>query len=316
MKRKLLFVFNPHSGRAQLKNKLVPILDLFVKNGYEVTVHPTQAKLDARHIVMEIASQYDLLVCSGGDGTINEVVDGLMEIEQRPDLGYIPAGTVNDFASSLHISRDMLKAAELAMTGEPFACDIGGFNQDYFSYVAAFGLFTDVAYQTPQQTKNILGRMAYILEGAKRLSNVSSYRIKIEHDNGVIEDDFIFGLVTNSTSVGGFKGYRGAGVKLDDGMFEVSLIKTPQNPLDLQMIIGALMVKEINKDFIMTFRTSKLKLISEEEVPWTLDGEYGGTEKEVEIVNHRQAIRIIVNPDKLTKRVETAQLPEEIADEV
>jgi diacylglycerol kinase (ATP) len=316
MNRKLLFVFNPHSGRAQLKNKLVGILDLFVKHGYEVTIHPTQAKLDAKQVVMERAGQYDLLVCSGGDGTMNEVVDGLMEIDPRPNLGYIPAGTVNDFASSLHISRDMMKAAELVMTGKPFACDIGGFNREYFTYVAAFGLFTDVAYQTPQQSKNMLGRMAYILEGAKRLSNIQSYHIKVEHDQGVIEDDFIFGLVTNSTSVGGFKGYRGSDVKLDDGLFEVSLIKTPANAIELQMIIGALMMKEINKDFITTFHTSRLTLTSEEEVPWTLDGEYGGTEKEVQIVNHPKAIHILVNPDVITERTGFVKTDEEPADEI
>ena len=301
-KKKLLFVFNPRSGKAQLKNRLMEIIDLFVKHGFEVTVHPTQAQEDALMVVSQTASHYDMIVCSGGDGTINEVVSGLMTIATRPVLGYIPSGTVNDFASSLHIPRDTLKAAELAMNGEPFSCDIGGLNERYFSYVAAFGIFTDIAYQTPQHFKNILGKTAYVLEGAKQIYNIKSYHMVVEYNDTVIEDDFMFGLVTNSTSVGGFKGYRGKGVKLDDGVFEVSLIKTPKNTIELQMIVSALMQKVINQDFITTFRTSDLKMTSTEQVPWTLDGEYGGTYTTVKVQNHRQAIRVMTDSEKLVER--------------
>jgi diacylglycerol kinase (ATP) len=305
--KKLLFVFNSRSGKAQIKSKLLDMIDLFVKNGYEVTAHPTQAQQDALELVQENAPEYDMIVCSGGDGTVNEVVSGLMSVADRPLLGYIPAGTVNDFASSLHIPKDMLKAAHLAMEGTPFSCDIGGFNDRYFSYVAAFGIFTDVAYQTPQHFKNILGRTAYVLEGAKQLYNIKSYHMAVEYNGQVMEDDFIFGLVTNSTSVGGFKGFRGKGVKLDDGVFEVSLIKTPKNSIELQMIVSALMQKVINQDFITTFRTSELKLTCSEGVPWTLDGEYGGTHKAVRVQNHRQAIRIMTDPEKLVERVEAGE---------
>ena len=297
--RKMLFVFNPHSGKAQIKNRLLELVDFFVKHDYEVLIHPTQDRLDAYRMVKAHAARCDMVVCSGGDGTVNEVVSGLMQVASRPVLGYIPAGTVNDFASSLALPRDMKRAARIAMEGRPFACDVGGFNESYFCYVAAFGIFTDVAYQTPQHFKNILGRSAYMLEGAKQLYNLKSYHMRVEHDGLVKEDDFIFGLVTNSTSVGGFRGFRGNDVLLDDGLFEVSLIKAPQNIMELQMIVSALMQKEINQDFITTFRTSDLKITCTEEVPFTLDGEYGGQHSVVRVQDHRQAVRIMTDPARL-----------------
>lgn len=298
MSKKMLFVFNPHSGKAQVKQKLFQIVDIFVKNGYQVTVHPTQEKMDAKRMVKKFAKRSDIIVCSGGDGTINEVVDGLMECEKRPPLGYIPTGTVNDFASSLKLSKNIMKAAQAVVDGKPYPCDVGGFNDEFFTYIAAFGAFTDVAYETPQQTKNILGRMAYILEGMKRLGNLQSYHMKFEYEEQVIEDDFIFGMITNSTSIGGFKGLSGKGVKLNDGLFEVSLIKMPKNPFELQMIVNALITGEANLDYMYSFRAAKVKVSSELEVPWTLDGEFGGAWKEAEIVNYKQAIEVITTGKK------------------
>lgn len=294
MSKKMLFVFNPHSGKAQVKQKLFFIIDSFVKGGYQVIVHPTQEKLDAKKMVKKYAKRCDVIVCSGGDGTVNEVVDGLMECEKRPLLGYIPTGTVNDFASSLKLSKNIGKAVHTVVEGDSFACDVGGFNDEYFTYIAAFGAFTDVAYETPQQTKNILGRMAYILEGMKRLGNLQSYHMKFESEEQVIEDDFIYGMITNSTSVGGFKGLSVKGVKLNDGLFEVFLVKMPRNPIELQMIINALFTGEINPDYMYSFRAGEIKVSSEIEVPWTLDGEFGGACQEARIVNYKQAIEIIV----------------------
>ncbi len=288
--KKLFFIYNPHSGKAQIKNKISEIIDLFVKNHYEVTVHPTQEREDALHMVEQKAGQYDMIVFSGGDGTVNEVVSGLMKTGQHPTLGYIPSGTVNDFAA--------------------FDCDIGGFNDKYFSYVAAFGIFTDVAYQTPQHFKNILGKTAYVLEGAKQLYNLKSYHMTVHYQHMVLEDDFIFGLITNSTSVGGFKGYRGKGVKLDDGEFEVSLIKAPKNPIEMQIIISALLQKEINQDFITTFRASELKIVCDEEVSWTLDGEFGGAYKDVSFQTRRKAIRIMTDPIKMLESMMEAESEE------
>ncbi len=291
--KKMLFIYNPLSGRAQLKNKLNDVIDLFVKNGFEVTVHPTQDKLDAMNQVKNRAQNFDYIVCSGGDGTINEVVDALMQIDERPIIGYMPTGTVNDFASSHKLFKDIIKSANTVVSGEPYAFDVGKFNEEYFTYIAAFGAFTEVAYQTPQQSKNMLGRQAYILEGIKRLANLKSYKMKVEYDEGQIEDEFIFGMVTNSNSIGGFKGISGRGVKLNDGLFEVSLIKVPKNPYELQMIINALLKREPDKNYMYSFRTSKIKFMCDENVEWTLDGEYGGSEKEVVVQNIQQALSIL-----------------------
>lgn len=300
--KKMLFIYNPLSGRAQLKNKLNDVIDLFVKNGFEVTVHPTQKKFDAVEQVKNRAKDFDYIVCSGGDGTINEVVDAMMQIDDRPLIGYMPTGTVNDFASSHKLSKDIIKSANTVVFGEPYAFDVGKFNNEFFTYIAAFGAFTDVAYQTPQQTKNILGRQAYILEGIKRLASLKTYHMKVEYDGGTIEDEFIYGMVTNSNSIGGFKGLSGKGVKLNDGLFEVSLIKNPKNPYELQMIINALLKREPDKNYMYSFRTSKLKLSCDNNVEWTLDGEYGGSEKEVTIENVQKALSIL-RPKKEIKTV-------------
>ena len=242
--KRLLFVYNPHAGKGLLKPKVSDIIDIFVKAGYEVTAYPTQAYHDAYRKIREFTDHYDLVVCSGGDGTIDEVVTGMMAREERVPVGYIPTGTTNDFAHSLKIPRDILAAADNAVYGQAFPCDVGQFNDGIFVYIAAFGLFTDVSYQTNQTAKNILGHLAYVLEGTKRLFNIPSYRIKVTHDGEVIEDEFIYGMVTNSRSVGGFRNMVGKNVTFDDGVFEVMLIKMPKNPIELQEIITALLTEQ------------------------------------------------------------------------
>ena len=209
MSKKLLFVFNPKSGKGLIKNHLVDIVDIMVKAGYEVTIYTTQAQGDAIQKIENEAKYYDRIVCSGGDGTLDEVITGLNRSQVKVPIGYIPAGSTNDFANSLKIPKDMVKAAEIAVGGTPFLCDMGYFNGDTFVYVAAFGLFTDVSYQTNQSLKNSIGHAAYVLEGAKRLSHIPSYKIKITHDGEVIEGEFMIGMVTNSKSVAGFKGITG-----------------------------------------------------------------------------------------------------------
>lgn len=295
MSKRLLFIFNPHSGKAQMKNNLCDIIDLFVKNGYEVTVHPTQFSKDALQVAKENAANFDLIVCSGGDGTVNEVISGLMECENRPLVGYIPAGTVNDFASSLGLSGNMLQAAKSIMEGEVFSYDVGKMNQQYFNYVTGFGLFTDVSYQTSQEAKNLLGRLAYLLEGAKQLANIPSYRIKVEYDGKVIEDQFMLGLVTNSVSVGGFKNIVGRNhFLMDDGLFEVTLVRTPQNLIELNKIINAFLQNSNDCDGLYTFSTKELKFTCEDSVPWTLDGEFGGSFHEVIVKNEQKAVQLLV----------------------
>lgn len=297
--KKLLFVYNPRAGKEMLKPRLSDVLDIFVKAGYEVTVHPTQAYRDAYYQIKEYeVGKYDLIACSGGDGTIDEVATGMMKRrEMEKDVvpvGYIPAGTTNDFAKSLHIPRKPLAAADNAVKGVPFPCDIGKFNDSVFVYIAAFGIFTDVSYETDQAVKNVLGHMAYILEGAKRIFNIPSYKIKVEHDGEVIEDEFIFGMVTNSRSVGGFSNMVGKNIVFDDGLFEVTLIKTPKNPIALQEIIAALLIEQVDTKHMYTFKTKKITFDSVEEIPWTLDGEFGGEQDYVEIENVQKAMEIMV----------------------
>lgn len=297
--KKLLFVYNPRAGKEMLKPRLSDVLDIFVKAGYEVIVHPTQAYRDAYYQIKEYeVGKYDLIACSGGDGTIDEVATGMMKRREMGKdvvpVGYIPAGTTNDFAKSLHIPRKPLAAADNAVKGVPFPCDIGKFNDSVFVYIAAFGIFTDVSYETDQAVKNVLGHMAYILEGAKRIFNIPSYKIKVEHDGEVIEDEFIFGMVTNSRSVGGFSNMVGKNIVFDDGLFEVTLIKTPKNPIALQEIIAALLIEQVDTKHMYTFKTKKITFDSVEEIPWTLDGEFGGEQDYVEIENVQKAMEIMV----------------------
>lgn len=294
--KKLLFIYNAHSGKGAIKGKLADILDMMVKMGFSVTAHPTQARGEAIALTETLCTQYDMVVCSGGDGTLDEVVTGMMRVpkaERRP-IGYIPSGSTNDFANSLQIPKGMQKAAEIAVAGRPFACDVGRFNDDSFIYVAAFGIFTEVSYQTNQELKNLLGHAAYLLEGAKSLKDIEAYRMRVEYEGQELEGEFIYGMVSNSVSVGGFKQIAGKNVQLDDGVFEVTLIRRPKNPLELNEIIAALLARVDNSDLIYSFKTDKITFYMEKEVPWTLDGEYGGAHRKAEIQNCRQAVEIMV----------------------
>ena len=292
--KKILFIYNPNAGKGLIKPRLSDILDIFVKAGYELTVYPTQSYRDAYKKVTAFTEDYDRVICCGGDGTLDEVVTGMMKRETRVPIGYIPAGTTNDFANSLHIPKDMLQAASAAAEGEEFACDIGRYNDDIFVYIAAFGLFTDVSYQTRQEMKNVLGHLAYVLEGMTRLFDIPSYRIKVTHEDQVIEDEFVFGMVTNSRSVGGFRNMVGKNVVFDDGEFEVTLVKTPKNPIALQEIITALVTNQMDTKYMYSFKTKSIRFESVEEIPWTLDGEFGGQHDVVEIGCCRRALRIVV----------------------
>lgn len=292
MGQRMLFIYNPRAGKAQIRSNLLDIIDIFVKAGYEVTAYPTQAAGDAIKAVEERRSGYDIVVCSGGDGTLDEVVTGMMRCDEILPIGYVPAGSTNDFANSLGIPKGMIKAADVVVNGDDFACDIGSFNNKSFIYVAAFGLFTDVSYETNQDIKNVLGHAAYLLEGVRRLPTVRSYALRISYDDRVIEGEFLYGMVTNSYSVGGFRGLTGKDVLLDDGLFEVMMVRKPSNPLDLNNIIRALVDKRVKSEHIYTFKTSHLVVESEEPVAWTLDGEFGGDHTKAVIQNRNRVLHI------------------------
>ena len=294
----MLFVFNPKAGKGKIKAHLLDIVDIFSSHDYEIIIRSTQAPRDAYEKAKEYANSVDMIVCSGGDGTLDEVVTGIMEAESSVPIGYIPAGSTNDFANSLFMPKNMTKVAEMIMEEELYHCDIGRFNQKTFAYVAAFGLFTDVSYETDQDLKNVLGHVAYVLEGVKRLFDIKSYHMKVTSDEVQAEDDFIVGMITNSRSVGGFKNLTGKNVDMNDGLFEVTLIAHPKNPLQLQEIITALVMAEDNTDLIYSFKTKKLTIESDEEVPWTLDGEFGGDHSYVDIENRHKALNLYLKSTK------------------
>lgn len=298
--KKIYFIYNPHSGKEQIGMKLNEIIQILAEKDNELTVVPTIGYLDAMERITNLPDGYDLVVCSGGDGTLDEVVTGMMKRPEarRIPVGYIPSGTTNDFARSLEIPRNMPEAAKTAITGTPFACDIGSFNEDSFVYIASFGIFTDVSYSTKQEIKNVLGHMAYILEAMKSLYSIKSYKMKVSSEEMEFEGDFLFGMVTNSKSVAGFKGLVRNEVVFDDGVYEVTFIKRPKNPLEIQEILAALLNEELDSNYMYSFRTRRLTIESEEMVPWTLDGEFGGEHESVVIENNQKAIEIIINSAK------------------
>ena len=295
LEKKLIFIFNPKAGKGKIKTSLMDIVDIFNKGGYEVIIRATQAPRDAYEQVKKYADKVDLVVCSGGDGTLDEVVTGITELKSQVPVGYIPAGSTNDFANSLFVPKNMLEAAAMIMKEEIYRCDVGRFNDKTFAYVAAFGLFTDVSYETSQDLKNILGHLAYVMEGAKRIFDVKTYHLCVEANGEVHEGDYIYGMITNSHSVGGFRNLVGNDVEMDDGLFEVTLIKKPKNPLELNEIIAALINAYDDTDMIDAFKADSLYIHGDEAISWTLDGEFGGEHKEVNIKNRKQALDIFIN---------------------
>lgn len=295
MPQKLLFLVNPNSGKGEIRHLIIDCIDRFIGAGYEITVHTTQTSGDATQVVASRGGEYDLIVCSGGDGTLNETVTGLMHLREKPALGYIPSGTTNDFATSLGIPKKTLDAVEMILKGKPHSVDIGSFNGRYFTYVAGFGAFTEVSYSTPQNNKNAFGRLAYILEGIKSVATLQHYHVRVECENDVFEDDFIFGMVTNATTVGGFKGIVAHDVGLDDGLFEVFLVKAPTNPLEVQMILNELLITPDDHKFIIRAKTPYVRFTADREMPWTLDGEFGGAPHVAEISNCHKALHIFVD---------------------
>jgi len=292
--KKLLFIFNPHAGKGAIRGHLPGVLDAFTKVGYLVTAYPTQGKADAARVAAELSEQFDRVVCCGGDGTLSETISGLLSLETPPALGYIPAGTTNDFSRNLHLPKTLEEAAHVAATGQVRRCDVGQFNERTFIYVAAFGAFTDVSYDTPQEFKNAFGHLAYLLEGVTRLGSIKSYHVSIIHENGTVEGDFIYGMVSNTVSVGGFKGLPTGEVSLDDGLFEVLLIRKPKTLAELHSIATALLQqKTMENGAVISFSTSKLQVTSKEPLPWTLDGEFGGDPLSANIENNYQAIDLV-----------------------
>lgn len=301
--RKLLFIVNPHSGRAMIKFRVLDAIETFSAAGYLVTVCPTTRAGEAAEFVERYGADYDRIVASGGDGTVNEVVNGLMKLPRKVPLGIMPAGTTNDYAYTLGIPTLLGEAAKTAVADNLFDIDLGVFNGRYFTYVAAFGMFTEITYETPQDLKNVLGYVAYALEGAKRILDIKSYKAKVEFDGGALEDEFIVGLVSNTVSVAGLRTAL-TGAQLDDGLLEITLVRPPKSVSDVQAIINILLdfekMSAVGSDFITHLTTTRAVFTSEEGIKWTVDGESGGSQNRAEISNAHLAVRVAAG-ERFTK---------------
>ena len=289
-----MFVMNPYAGMRKAAKVLPEILAVFNRAGFDVRVYITAEPGDAIGAVERLAKGMDLVVCSGGDGTFNETVTGLMRANLDLPIGYIPAGSTNDFATSLGLPSDCVEAARHIVEGTPYTIDAGKFGQRYFSYVASFGAFTRASYSTPQSAKNLLGHAAYILEGMQELSQIRKHHVKLTLDDGeVLEDDYVFGAICNSTSVGGIMTLDPSQVDLRDGKFEVLLVRAPKNLQEISECLLSLQKQHYN-NAMMTFRSaSRITVEAEPDMPWTLDGEKENGHETVQIQNLHRAIRII-----------------------
>lgn len=295
--KKLFLVMNPCSGKKRANKVLAEIIDVFNRADYEVTAYMTAARGDATRAAAERAADFDRIVCIGGDGTLNEVIAGLHEVGQQTPIGYIPAGSTNDFASSLGLPKDLLDAARLAATGEPRKLDIGSFNGRCFSYVASFGAFTRTSYATPQGMKNALGHVAYLLAGAKELTSIRSTHMRFVLADGMsFEDDYIFGAISNSTSVAGLLTLSPDLVDLNDGLFELLLIRKPHSLLELSDCVLALTTQEYHTPMLTMVSTGRVEIDCPSELDWTLDGEYAAGQAHCVVENLHDAIRVIVRP--------------------
>ena len=290
--KKMLFIMNPFAGVKRANRHLADILLTFTQAGYEVITHMTLGRGDATAVAREKGKDVDLVVCCGGDGTLNETITGLLSAGADTPIGYIPAGSTNDFAASLKIPTNILKAAQAIVEGEPVSYDVGRFGDRYFSYVASFGAFTRSSYATPQNVKNALGHTAYVLSGITELSQIRNEHVKMEIDGQTVEGDFLFGAICNSTSVGGILTLDPKQVDMGDGLFEILLVRAPENLGEIHECIQALQSQKYNCA-MLTFRSAqKVRIFADPEMPWTLDGEFGGSHTQVDIENCHEALNL------------------------
>jgi len=295
--KKLLLIVNPKSGRAKMRSELLGVAEQ-LSSEYDVTVYITKARADATERVLRIEdNEFDKIVVCGGDGTLNEVISGLMISGKKYTLGYIPSGTLNEWSSGLCISRNITCAAADILTGREIDLDIGKFGDKYFSYTASFGAFTEASYSAPQDVKNVLGQAAYFFEGIKSLGNIKPLHLRFECEEKTVDGDFLFGAVSNSMSVGGIVKFDERTVQLNDGEFEVMLIKKPVSIPQFQGIVDGILRRDLNRDGIEFFHTKEIKVIGSKDIPWTLDGEFFEGADEITATNLHSAIHLVV-PNK------------------
>ena len=310
IKKKVLLIVNPCAGKTKTRVSADDIVSKFPEDDYEFTVKETTCQGDATNIVKNELNGHDMVVCCGGDGTLNENINGVMDMPRRAPIGYVPSGTTCDLATTLGIPADADIATKYIIKGDTNDYDIGLFNNRYFSYIASFGAFTKSSYSTPQKLKNRFGHAAYVLEAMKEIKDIHGIHLKIEHDGGIIEDDFCFGSISNSASIAGMFKLREEDVRLNDGIFEVFLFRKMSLPNLVRTILEV--KKQIyNPERVVYIRTSKIRLTSpNEDLDWTLDGEFGGTHREVMVHILERAIRICTpeNPLFIKHSQETIDL--------
>ena len=294
MANTLLFIVNPRAGRTRSTAPLFDAVAHFCASGYLVDLRLTQAREDATRLARELGGKFDAVVCCGGDGTLNETVTGLMDLPSPPPLGYIPAGSTNDFAASLHLPDQPLEAARVITASGGRPLDVGSFNGRPFIYVASFGAFTRASYNAPQNVKNDLGHLAYILEGVKDLSTLRPYRASVATEEECFDGEFLFGAVTNATSVGGLVKLKEDQVCLDDGLFELLLIPNPKSIADLQGLARSLLLQDFTGGGVIFRHVHTLTVQTPEDLPWALDGEFdpGGAQVEIHNLHRRLTFRI------------------------
>ena len=294
MSKQLLMIVNPRAGRNKSRGPLFDAVSVFSSAGYLVSVYNTSAPGDATEKAASEGEHYDVVVAVGGDGTLNEVIAGLMRLEHPPLLGYLPQGSTNDFAASLHIPGKPAVAAQAIARGDIQVLDIGQWAHRYFVYVASFGAFTRSSYTASQAAKNALGHFAYILEGMKDLNTLRPYRVRLTADGEVLDGEYLFGAVCNSTSIGGLMKLDPERVVLDDGKFELLLVPNPRTALDLQNLVVALLNQQYDSQGLVFRHVSSIHLETEEDLPWSLDGEYAPSAAKVNIHNHQAALRMLL----------------------
>jgi len=293
MSKRLLLILNPISGKMVGKKHLADVLEQFCRAEYVPTVFVTTGRGDARHLACAHGGGVDLVVCLGGDGTFNEVVTGLLDGGHTTPIGYIPCGSTNDFAAGIGLKKTIPEATTAILEGTPHTYDVGVFGERYFSYVASFGIFTRVSYATPQNVKNALGHLAYVLEGVKELSNIRPWHVRIQVDGQTVEGDYLFGAVSNSTSLGGILKMDPKTVDMNDGLLELLLVKMPRNAVELSECIRALAEQRYDTDAITFMSGSEFTVTADPVMEWTLDGEWGSGGDTICIRNRRDAITLI-----------------------
>ena len=299
--KRVLFIYNRHAGKNKTWAGLSNIINAMTEEDCLVTAYPTQYRGDAGEAIVRWNKDFDQVVVAGGDGTLSEAIAGAVRLDEQPIIGYIPVGTTNDFSKNLNLPLgDLTALAATAVTGVPHTHDLGRFNGQSFLYVAAFGAFTEIAYSTPQKAKNLLGYNAYVLEVVKNLASIKPYHLKVEYDDNVIEGDFLYGMVSNTTSVGRFNNFPPGNPDLSDGLLEVTLISPVRDVKDMEEFSRALLMTNpsILNSMMTTFSTAKVKFTAAQELRWTLDGEAGGAPQVVAVEAVHNAYTIIHGPEK------------------